>query len=164
MAQGTFYLYFDSKDDVLVAVAERVVGEVIEAAEAALEGEASAVTQLRSFIAALGSFDGSPELMELAEVLHRPENRLLHDRLEERIVPRLVPLMDELVARGEAEGVFHVPDRHAAAWFVLGGLRGAELAETPVDRMAAALDAAVELALRVLGYEASGDTYAGSAP
>lgn len=153
VAQGTFYLYFASKDDVLIAVAERVVAGIIETAEAALTSEASAVDQLRAFIDALGSFEDLPGAAELAELLHRPENRLLHDRLEERITPRLVPLMETIVARGEAEGVFEVADTRAAAWFVLGGLRGAELAGTPTSRMPEAMARATKLALRALGHE-----------
>lgn len=152
VAQGTFYLYFDSKDDVLVAVAERVVTGLIATAESALDSDASAVTQLRAFIGALGSFGDDPAVAELAELLHRPENRLLHDRMEERITPRLVPLMETIVARGQAEGVFDVADTRAASWFVLGGLRGAELAGTPTAGMAEAMGRATELALRTLGY------------
>ncbi len=152
VAKGTFYLYFDSKDDVLVAVAERVVDGLLEVAEGALNAGEPAVDQLRSFIGALGSFEEDPGAVELAEVLHRPENRLLHDRLEERLVPRMVPLMEEVIRRGVAEGVFATPDPRVAAWFVLGGLRGAELAGTPTAEIPAAMRAALDLALRALGH------------
>jgi len=151
VAQGTFYLYFDSKDDVLVAVAERVAEGVIEAAEAALDTDAPAEEQLRSFIDALAGFEQTPGAAELAEMLHRPENRLLHDRLEERMMPRLVPLMEAIVEQGVAEGAFDVADTDAAARFILGGLRGAELAGTPTTEMPRAMAAAAELALRALG-------------
>jgi AcrR family transcriptional regulator len=153
VAQGTFYLYFGSKDDVLVALAERLVGDVIEVAEAALGGERSAVEQLRAFIGALAGAAGDEGSSELAELMHRPENLSLHHRLEERIVPRLLPLMEGIVARGVEEGAFRVGDTKAAAWFVLGGLRGAELAGTPPQRMPGALAAGLELALRALGHE-----------
>lgn len=156
VAQGTFYLYFDSKDEVLVAVAERLVDELIRAAEVELGGEAPADEQLRHFVRALGAFERDPSAVELAEVLHRPENRRLHDRLEERLVPRLVPLVERIVERGRAEGVFRVASPRAAAWFVLGGLRGAELAGTSPTDMPAALEAAIELALRTLGHDEAG--------
>lgn len=152
VAQGTFYLYFESKDDVLVALAERLVGGVLEVAEVALEGERSAVEQLRAFIGSLAGAAGDEGSAELAELLHRPENLALHHRLEERIVPRLLPLMEGIVARGVAEGAFDVADTRAAAWFVLGGLRGAELAGTPPQRMPEALTAGLALALRALGW------------
>ncbi len=152
VAQGTFYLYFESKDDVLVAVAERLVGAVIDVAEAALDGGDSAEAQLRAFMGAMAGAAAQEDNSELAELLHRPGNRPLHHRLEERIVPRLVPLMEGIVRRGVAEGVFDVPDPKTAAWFVLGGLRGAELAGTPTGRMPEALAAATGLALRALGH------------
>lgn len=153
VAKGTFYLYFASKDDILVAVAERMVGGVIATAEAALDGDAPAVEQLRAFIQALAGFDDIPAAAEVAELIHRPENRLLHDRLEERIVPRLMPLMEAIVVRGVEEGAFAVADPHAAAWFVLGGLRGAELAGTPTEAIPRALETGAALALRALGVE-----------
>lgn len=156
VAKGTFYLYFDSKDEVLVAVAERMVDGVLDAAEGALDGEAGAVSQLRALIGALGTFDGETGVMEVAEVIHRPENRLLHDRLEERFTPRLVPVMESIVTRGVEEDVFDVVDVTAASWFVLGGLHGAELAETPMAEMPGAMAAATELALRALGYAGAG--------
>lgn len=152
VAQGTFYLYFESKDDLLVAIAERMVGAVIDMAEAALDGEASAVSQLRAFVGALAGAareEGAPELLEL---LHSPDNLALHHRLEERIIPRLLPLMERIVERGLEEGTFDVADPRAAAWFVLGGLHGAELAGTPPAAMPGALAAGAELALRALGH------------
>ena len=161
VAKGTFYLYFESKDDALVAVAERVVDGIMDAAEAMVAGEVSAPEQLRSFIGALGRFDQEPEVLEVAEVLHRPENRALHDRLEERMVPRMVPLVEAIVRRGVTEGTFTVPDPRAAAWFILGGLRGAELAGTPTAEMPAALTAATELALRVVGHGAAASSWSG---
>jgi AcrR family transcriptional regulator len=156
VAQGTFYLYFDSKDHVLVAVAEGVVDRMVRVAEARLDGGASAAEQLRDFIGSLGDFERDRSAVELAETLHRSENRLLHDRLEEQLIPRLVPLMERIVERGRAEGVFRVSSSRAAAWFVLGGVRGAELAGTPPAEIPAALEAATELVLRALGYHEVG--------
>jgi hypothetical protein len=48
------------------------------------------------------------------------------------------------------EGSMHVPDPRAAAWFVLGGLQSVERAGTPIGELPAALDRALELALRAL--------------
>lgn len=164
VAKGTFYLYFDSKSDVLVAVARRMVDGIIDVAAAALDTDVSPVAQLRSFIEALGSFEDAPGVAEVAEVLHRPENRLLHDRLEEQLTPRMVPLVEAIVVRGKEAGVFDVPDAGAAAWFVLGGLRGAELAGTPTAEMPAAMRAATRLALRALGYRGGGRPGGGVGP
>jgi AcrR family transcriptional regulator len=154
VAQGTFYLYFESKDDVVLAVVEQLVDRMVDAIEAvaADAGTATAVERMFTLGDMLSSFERDPGAIELVDLLHNPENLALHDRLAERLVPRLVPLVEAIVEQGVAEGAFDVPDTHAAAWFVLGGMRGAELAGTPAAEMPAALAVAARLALRALGY------------
>jgi len=153
VAQGTFYLYFDSKDDAVLAVAERfgdVMIEDIERAVAAPEGQA--VEKLLALRDVFGDSAALADGAELIEIIHHPGNRMIHDRLAEHLTPRLVAIVERIVEQGVDEGVFAVPDIHAAAWFVLGGLRSVELAGVPLAQMPAALTAAIELALGALGY------------
>ncbi len=152
IAQGTFYLYFESKDDVLLAVAERFVADLGAALEASVSGpEVRAPERLRSLVAALGSLAADPSNLSLVELLHRPENQALHDRLTEPLAHRLFDSVQDIVAQGVAEGSMQVPDAGVAAWFVLGGLQSIERAGTPVTDMPDALDRALGLALRALG-------------
>jgi TetR/AcrR family fatty acid metabolism transcriptional regulator len=153
VAQGTFYLYFASKDDAVLAVVERIADQIIDAATARIETGRSAVEKLLLLSAVLSQVAQEPGSADLIDVMHRAENRALHDRLAEGMLPRLVPLLEEVVEQGRAEGVFDVPDTRSAAWFVLAGLRGVELAGTAVPEMPRALELATELALRALGYE-----------
>ncbi|MDR3686564.1 MAG: TetR/AcrR family transcriptional regulator [Coriobacteriia bacterium] len=155
VAQGTFYLYFDSKDDVVLAVVEQLVDRMASAIEAAsAAGNASAVERMLGLGDVLSSFERDPGADELIDLLHHADNRALHDRLAENLVPRLIPLVEAIVEQGVVEGSFRVDDTRAAAWFVLGGLQSAELAGTPAAEMPAALAVATKLALRALGYEA----------
>ena len=152
VAQGTFYLYFDSKDDVVLAVAEQFVAQVGESLEASVLGPSvAAPKRLRSLVASLNSMVEDPAKAAMAELLHRPENGALHDRLTEPLAQRLFVLVEGIVAQGVAEGSMDVPDIGAAAWFVLGGLQSVERVGTPISEMPAALDNSVELALRALG-------------
>ena len=154
IAQGTFYLYFDSKDEVLVAVAEQFVAAIATDLESSIAGsEVPAPERMRSLTQALGRLATAPANQGLAELLHRPENAALHDRLTEPLAQRMVVLVEEIVAQGVAEGSMRVPDARAAAWFVLGGLQGIERAGTPIAEMPGALDAALALALRALGVQ-----------
>ncbi|MHB9115378.1 MAG: TetR/AcrR family transcriptional regulator [Thermoleophilia bacterium] len=156
VAQGTFYLYFDSKDDIIVAAVERVVEGMVDALEAIVTATGgTAVERFLGFRDALAGFESNPAAVEMAEILHRPENRALHDRLTEHLVPRLLPLVESIVEQGIAEGVFDVADPHAASWFVLGGLQSAELSGTSAEELPAALTALTDLALRALGYSVS---------
>lgn len=153
VAQGTFYLYFDSKDDIVLEVVRMMVdalGAQIEATVAS--PETSAVERLLGLRDALRGFEHDPVATELAEFLHRPENVALHDRLTEQLAKRLVIIVEEIVAQGVAEGIFTVRDTRTAAWFVLGGLQSIERAETPASEMPEAISEVTELALRALGY------------
>lgn len=153
VAQGTFYLYFDSKDDAMLAVVERMVDQMIAGIEASARApDASAVERMLSLGDMLSSFERDPGATELVDILHHPDNRALHDRLAEHLLPGLIPLVESIVEQGISEGTFHVPDAHAAAWFVLGGLQSTEMMGTPTAEMPAALAASTRLALRALGY------------
>jgi AcrR family transcriptional regulator len=154
IAQGTFYLYFESKDDVLLEVAEQFVAAIAIDLESSIAGsEVPAPERMRSLTEALGRLATAPANQGLAELLHRPENTALHDRLTEPLARRMFVLVEEIVAQGLAEGSMQVPDVRAAAWFVLGGLQGVERAGTPIAELPGALEAALALALRALGVQ-----------
>jgi TetR/AcrR family transcriptional regulator, fatty acid metabolism regulator protein len=157
VAQGTFYLYFQTKDDIVLAVVERFADGMMTALEEAVDKEASsAVDELRALGRALSDLTSLPGAADISRFLHLPENRPLHDRLDEHLTPRLTPIVKRVVEHGVAQGVFSVPDPQAAAWFVLGGLRSVEWAGVPLAGLPAALDAATDLALRVLGWTGTG--------
>ena len=153
VAQGTFYLYFDSKDAAVLAVVERIADAIIEKTAARVAGESTAVDKLLGLRGVLSEAGSVPEATELIELMHLPENRLLHDRLADGITPGLVSLLEAIVEQGVAEGVFEVSDSRAAAWFVLAGLQSVELSGTSIPDMPAALAKATEFALRALGYQ-----------
>jgi AcrR family transcriptional regulator len=153
VAQGTFYLYFGSKDDVVLAVAERIGDTLVEGiAQAVAAPDRSAVEKLLALRDAFSDAAAIAGASELVEILHRPGNHAIHDRLTEHLTPRLGSLVESIVEQGVAECAFAVPDVHAAAWFVLGGLRSAELSGVSLAELPAALAKATELALRALGY------------
>jgi AcrR family transcriptional regulator len=154
VAQGTFYLYFDSKDDILLAVVELIVAQMVAAIDSAFHMPgASAVEKLLALSDIFVGFDTDPSASDLTDFMHRPENRALHDRMAEQFTPALFPFVESIVEQGVAEGAFEVPDTVAAAWFVLGGLQSAELSGATAAEMPASLHAATHLALRALGYQ-----------
>ena len=152
VAQGTFYLYFTSKDDVILAVVAGVAETMLTSLQGRLDTAAMpAKDRLRAFGRLLGDLARDGELSDVTDFIHRAENRTLHDRFAEHLLPRLLPLMEQLVADGVTDGSFRVADPRAAAWFVLGGLQSVELAGTPHAALPEAIDAAIDLALAALG-------------
>jgi AcrR family transcriptional regulator len=153
-AKGTFYLYFATKDEVVNAVAERIVETVAQRAHAAMSNhDASPVERLLRLGAALSDVGDEPYERELIEILHRPENRAVHDRISEGSIARLGPMVAEVIADGIAAGSFRRQDpRHAAA-FVLAAFSAlheivSEQADVP--EATAELNAFI---LRGLGYD-----------
>jgi AcrR family transcriptional regulator len=152
VAQGTFYLYFTSKDDVILAVVAGVAETMLTSLQGRLDtAEMPAKDRLRAFGRLLADLARDGELSDVSDFIHRAENRTLHDRFAEHLLPRLLPLMEQLVADGVTDGSFRVADPRAAAWFVLGGLQSVELAGTPHAALPEAIDAAIDLALAALG-------------
>lgn len=153
VAQGTFYLYFESKDDLVLEVVRGMIEELTGMIEdAAAQPGSAAVERLLRLRDALCGFECDPVATELADFLHRPENQQLHDRLTEGLAARLVVVVEEIVAQGVSEGAFAVRDTRIAAWFVLGGLQSLERARTPASEMPEAVSEVTGLALRALGY------------
>jgi AcrR family transcriptional regulator len=154
VAQGTMYLYFKNKEDILLAVVQNIIDRMMAGIERLLAAPgASAVERLRALGSAMSAAEADPTAREIIEMIHRPENRLFHDRMADGLTPRLVAVMDSIVKQGVAESAFSVPDVRAASWFVLSGLQSVELSGTPPDEIPAAISRAIELALRTLGFK-----------
>jgi AcrR family transcriptional regulator len=153
VAKGTFYLYFQTKDDAVNAVAERIVDGVAGIFEAtAAKPGLSPVERLLGLGRSVGQVGTEPSERELIDVFHRPENRAIHDRLTGRIVARLVATVESIVSDGIATGQFSHQDPHLAAGFVLAtftSLHDLVGAEADVQSVASELNAFI---LRGLGY------------
>jgi AcrR family transcriptional regulator len=154
VAKGTFYLYFSTKDEAVSAVAAALVEDVAARVEAAAtDPSRSPAERLLAFGAGVRSVGDTPVERELIEVFHRPENRLLHDRVGARALVRLTPVVAAIIADGIAAGRFRRQDPHAAASFVMacfGSLH--EVVADPAD-VPAAVHELNEFVLRGLGYD-----------
>ncbi len=120
VAKGTFYLYFDTRDDIVTAVAERLVQGVGRQIDVALvAGGRTAAERIRGIADAMSAVGTSQTERDLVEALHRPGNAAVHDRLSGRIVTRLMPAVAAVIADGIAAGEFVTQDPRQAAAFVL---------------------------------------------
>ena len=152
-AKGTFYLYFNTKDDIINGVVDRIAERMVDAAEAAVTAEATAREQFTAMQDAIASLAADRANWELAQVYHRPENRAVHDRMAERMLLRLRPLMEQVIRQGVDEGSFRVQDVSHAAMFVLGGMHALELSTDDRAAVADGMAVVTRLALRTLGCE-----------
>jgi len=130
VAHGTFYLYFETKDDAVNAVMADVAGEMVaRIAVAAAKPDVPAIdkmTAVREALVGLSTL-GSSSAGDLVAHYHGPEHRDVHDRLAHEVNRQLVPVMAGIIAQGMAEGIFDVPDPTAAAAFALSAAEGLDL-------------------------------------
>ena len=120
VAKGTFYYYFKSKEKVLEAIVSHTLDQIVGMAEHIANDESmDALTKLQILLS--GSNIGGEEAQEVAEHLHLPENRELHEVSNVQTVIRLSPLFAKIIQQGNAEGVFDTKYPLATAQFLLTG-------------------------------------------
>ena len=120
VAKGTFYYYFKSKEKVLEAIVSHTLDQIVGMAEHIANDESmDALTKMQILLS--GSNIGGEEAQEVAEHLHLPENRELHEVSNVQTVIRLSPLFAKIIQQGNAEGVFDTKYPLATAQFLLTG-------------------------------------------
>ena len=153
VAKGTFYLYFATKVDAIDAVAEWMVETVVERIQiVAADDDRSPVERLLAFGASVRQVGDEPYERDLIEVIHRPENRVLHDRTGERALSQLAPVVAAIIASGIEQGLFRQQDPvRAGAWVMacFGSLH--EVVSEPGD-VPLAIDELNAFVLGGLGY------------
>ncbi len=109
VAQGTFYYYFESKDDILDAVLDHYLRDHLErTVRDIIAGESrDALQKLQQIINATLSFQTGEK--NLIEFLHADKNMVSHQKYMVKVQDTFVPLITELVEEGVREGLFEVP-------------------------------------------------------
>ncbi|WP_168798012.1 TetR/AcrR family transcriptional regulator [Pacificoceanicola onchidii] len=107
IAKGTFYYYFKSKPDILEAIVDRTLGKIVDMANAVADDPSqSAMQKMQALLG--NSHIGDDDSLEVAQMLHLPENRELHELTNVQTVLRLSPILSRIVEQGNKERVFDV--------------------------------------------------------
>ncbi len=111
IAKGTYYYYFESKEQTLEEVIGMMIEKEIEAAESFLLSPAPVPQKIVGIIA---SIRPAPEEQTIEGALMRPDNMIMHQKIKRRLVEKVVPLLSRVVEEGVEQGVFacdHIPER-----------------------------------------------------
>jgi len=159
VSKGGFYHYFESKEALLEALAERLAREGVERVADVLEDPAmDALSRLNSFLARLRRLrmESAPVMRTAFGAVFQPENIVLYHRINAGVMGVMTPVLARIVAQGVEEGVFHNMDPVAVAEMLLhlGGathtaVARAMRAETEIEKDEAA--EALENLLRLHG-------------
>jgi TetR/AcrR family fatty acid metabolism transcriptional regulator len=155
VADGTIYLYFKNKDDLLISLFEEVMRTVIVKFRAALTAEAHAGARLARLVRLhLAEFEQNPDLAAVFQVELRQSGRFMREYAKVDLISYL-DLIGEIIEEGQRDGFFrrdfpagvarHVLfgalDEVVSTW-VLGGR------QSPLENLAEPL---VDLFVRGLG-------------
>ncbi len=107
VAKGTFYYYFRSKEEILGAIVAQTLDRIAAAADAvAADPARDAMAKMAALLS--DSHVGDEDTGALAEAMHLPGNRELHEITNVETVLRLSPILARIVEQGVREGVFRV--------------------------------------------------------
>ena len=111
IAKGTYYYYFESKEQTLEEVIDMMLEEEAGRAKAIMSTDLSIPDKIVGIISAL-----RPQVneMPIEDALNRPENILMHDKVYKKLIGMVVPVLSEVVKQGVDEGIFacdHIPER-----------------------------------------------------
>lgn len=105
IAKGTFYHYFKSKDELLEAIVDETLNELIENAKTIVSNqELSSIEKLEQLFSS--NTKEASNANNIKNTLHEPENRELHERINVQLILRLSPIVTQIVEQGILEGVF----------------------------------------------------------
>ncbi len=120
VADGTIYLYFNNKFDILISVLEEEIGKIIEQIEKAIEKETDPVKMLTIFIEK--HLLAMKQNKNLAEVIHielRQSDRLIKE-YRNTSFKQYIDVISKIIKKGQEQGIYRtdiLPDIAKRAFF-----------------------------------------------
>lgn len=104
IAKGTYYYYFESKEQTLEEVINMIIDKCVLKAKQVLDTD---LPIEQKFLNVILSLRVSSEEIEFQNVIHIPENIILHKKINDRIIKEAVPLLAKIVEEGIELGLFN---------------------------------------------------------
>lgn len=104
IARGTLYYHFKSKEDILDAMIDRSLDEITQrVSDIALDESIPVLERITQSVLA-ANVDTKTGHMILEQV-HKPQNALMHAKMQKKLLEQLIPLFVKLVEDGIAQGL-----------------------------------------------------------
>ena len=111
IAKGTFYYYFKSKEQMLEEVIGMMIEEEARKARLILDSDQQVA---RKIMAIMAEFRPARDEQAIGDALNQPENILMHEKTNRKIIDTILPLLSEVVEEGIQKGIFccdHITER-----------------------------------------------------
>lgn len=104
IARGTLYYHFKSKEEILDALIDRIMQEIVHNVKLALLGNVTAPQKIILFIGAMKVDSAIGK--EITEYAHKPQNALMHQKIQNSLLRVVTPIVAEILKEGIEEGCF----------------------------------------------------------
>lgn len=122
LSKGGFYHYFDSKLALLEAITSMRAEESYEAAQSAVfaaGGDPIAALNVMLDNVSIFRAERIDYISLLLRVAYREDGALVREKLKQRTLELMLPMMDDIIAQGAADGLFSLPHASLAGELVL---------------------------------------------
>lgn len=103
IAKGTYYYYFESKEATLEKVIEMMVEEECKKANEILQSNLSVQEKILGIII---SMRPNTEELKIQEAINIPENIIMHQKINKKIIEVITPLLTEVIKEGKKQNIF----------------------------------------------------------
>ena len=105
IARGTLYYHFKSKEEILDAMIERMVKRLAEKAEKIISEKDTPVLQRLTKMMLALRVDDKNFSHGLLKQAHRPQNALMHQKMQTCILSEINPLITDLIQESIVQGI-----------------------------------------------------------
>ena len=106
VADGTIYLYFNNKFDILISVLEEEIGKIIEQIERAIEKETDPEKMLTIFIERhLAAMKQNKNLAEVIHIELRQSDRLVKE-YRNTTFKQYINVISKIITKGQESGIY----------------------------------------------------------
>ncbi len=107
IARGTLYYHFKNKEDILDAMIDRILDGIIRKAGNIALNESMPVLERLTKTVLAANVDTKTGDMILEQV-HKPQNALMHAKMQEKLLSQLVPLFVKIIEDGISQDMMQV--------------------------------------------------------
>ncbi len=104
IAKGTYYYYFNSKEETLEEVIDMIMDIRVQNAKQVLMSD---MPIEQKFLNIIFSLRLNSQESNFQNTIHNPEHSILHEKINNTLIEEAIPLLAELVKEGMKTGLFN---------------------------------------------------------
>ena len=126
-SRGAFYHYFDSKQQLLGAMVDRIADQALAGIEPIVaDPRLAAIPKMQRFFGGIAQYktDRKALMLEFVNVWKSDDMAVVRDRLRRTMIEKIAPILARIISQGLAEEVFDVDSPSETASILMAMMLG----------------------------------------